>query len=297
MVRGFSVELNLVSGTRPGVPDTKTCFEYIFDCETVSSRFARNFRICDDTVEDVFDSASVFEYSFDMSTSETATTDNGRGTQKLSAKQAEMLSAIISFIDENGYAPTMQQVGAAVGLSSLSSVSHQFNQLEIFGYIRRDPKLARTIEVVLNPDGSEFVGGASTPATSRVDLGPEVTMVPLVGRIAAGVPITAEQNIDDTMALPQQLVGKGDLFMLEVHGDSMVEAAICDGDFVVVRAQKTAENGDIVSAMLDGEATVKVFKQRDGHTWLLPRNSAYEPILGDHAEIQGKVVAVLRSVR
>jgi len=232
-----------------------------------------------------------------MSTSETATTDNGRGTQKLSAKQAEMLSAIIAFIDENGYAPTMQQVGAAVGLSSLSSVSHQFNQLEIFGYIRRDPKLARTIEVVLNPDGSEFEGGASAPAPSRVDLGPDVTMVPLVGRIAAGVPITAEQNIDDTMALPQQLVGKGDLFMLEVHGDSMVEAAICDGDFVVVRAQKTAENGDIVSAMLDGEATVKVFKQRDGHTWLLPRNSAYEPILGDHAEIQGKVVAVLRSVR
>lgn len=232
-----------------------------------------------------------------MSTSETATTDNGASPQKLSAKQAEMLTAIIAFIDENGYAPTMQQVGSAVGLSSLSSVSHQFNQLEIFGYIKRDPKLARTIEVMLNPDGSPFSGGASTLTPSRLDLAPEVTMVPLVGRIAAGVPITAEQNIDDTMALPQQLVGKGDLFMLEVHGDSMVEAAICDGDFVVVRAQKTAENGDIVSAMLDGEATVKVFKQRDGHTWLLPRNSAYEPILGDHAEIQGKVVAVLRSVR
>ena len=236
-----------------------------------------------------------FEYSFDMTSSETGATDTGRSRQNLSPKQAEMLDAIIAFIDENGYPPTMQQVGEAVGLASLSSVSHQFKQLEIFGYIRRDPKLSRSLEVVMNPDGS--APSAPTASSSRVDLGSDVTLVPLVGRIAAGQPITADQNIDDTMALPQQIVGKGDLFMLEVHGDSMIEAAICDGDFVVVRAQQTAENGDIVSALLDGEATVKVFKQRDGHTWLLPRNSAYEPILGDHAQIQGKVVAVLRSVR
>jgi repressor LexA len=121
-------------------------------------------------------------------------------------------------------------------------------------------------------------------------------MVPLVGRIAAGIPITADQQVDEVFPLPRQLVGKGDLFMLKVVGDSMIEAAICDGDWVVVRQQKDAENGDIVAAMLDDEATVKVFRQRDGHTWLLPRNSNFEPILGDFAVILGKVVAVLRSV-
>lgn len=289
--------MNLVSGTRPGVPDTKICFEDIFETGLLSSLIRRNSRIFCDTVEYVFDVALFFEYSFDMSSSESVTTDNGRSHPALSSKQREMLEAIISFIDANGYPPTMQEIGTAVGLSSLSSVSHQFKQLEIFGYIRRDAKLSRSLEVVLNPDGSESASTPSSAPVSRIDFGAEVTMVPLVGRIAAGVPITAEQNIEDTMALPEQLVGKGDLFMLEVHGDSMIEAAICDGDFVVVRAQKTAENGDIVSAMLDGEATVKVFKQRDGHTWLLPRNSAYEPIVGDHAEIQGKVVAVLRSIR
>jgi repressor LexA len=121
-------------------------------------------------------------------------------------------------------------------------------------------------------------------------------MVPLVGRIAAGIPITAEQQIDEIFPLPRQLVGKGDLFMLKVSGESMIDAAIMDGDWVVVRQKKTAENGEIVAAMLDNEATGKVFRQRDGHTWLLPRNTNFEPIVGDHAEILGKVVAVLRSV-
>jgi repressor LexA len=120
--------------------------------------------------------------------------------------------------------------------------------------------------------------------------------VPLVGRIAAGVPITAEQQVEEIFPLPRQVVGDGELFLLLVSGDSMIDAAICDGDWVVVRQQPTANNGDIVAAMLDGEATVKVFRQRDGHTWLLPRNSNYEPILGDEAQVLGKVVAVLRSV-
>jgi repressor LexA len=120
--------------------------------------------------------------------------------------------------------------------------------------------------------------------------------VPLVGRIAAGIPITADQQVEEVFPLPRQLVGKGDLFMLKVVGDSMIDAAICDGDWVVVRQQNVAENGEIVAAMLDNEATVKVFRQRDAHTWLLPRNSAFEPILGDDATLLGKVVAVLRSV-
>jgi repressor LexA len=121
-------------------------------------------------------------------------------------------------------------------------------------------------------------------------------MVPMVGRIAAGGPITAEQNIEEIFPLPRQLVGKGDLFLLKVVGESMIDAAICDGDWVVVRQQQTAENGDIVAALLEDEATVKTFKQRDGHTWLLPRNSSFEPILGDRAVVLGKVVAVLRSI-
>lgn len=125
----------------------------------------------------------------------------------------------------------------------------------------------------------------------------QAAFVPMVGRIAAGIPITAEEQIEDVMPLPKQLVGSGgDLFMLKVVGDSMIDAAICDGDWVVVRQQRDAVNGDIVAAMLDGEATVKVFKQRDGHTWLLPRNSAFEPILGDESEVLGKVVAVLRAI-
>jgi len=125
---------------------------------------------------------------------------------------------------------------------------------------------------------------------------PDTAFVPLVGRIAAGIPITAEQNVEEIFSLPRQLVGQGELFLLKVVGDSMIDAAICDGDWVVVRQQQTADNGDIVAALIEEEATVKTFKQRDGHTWLLPRNSGFEPILGDHAVILGKVVAVLRSV-
>ena len=120
--------------------------------------------------------------------------------------------------------------------------------------------------------------------------------IPLVGRIAAGGPILAEQAIEDVFPLPRELVGTGTLFLLKVVGDSMVDAAIADGDWVVVRQQQNADNGDIVAAMLDEEATVKVFRQRDGHTWLLPRNSAFEPIVGDHAVVLGRVVAVLRSL-
>ena len=121
--------------------------------------------------------------------------------------------------------------------------------------------------------------------------------VPLVGRIAAGGPILAEQHTEDVMPLPRDLVGEGELFMLTVVGDSMVDAAICDGDFVVVRSQPTCDNGDIVAAMIDGEATVKTFKRRDGHVWLMPHNPAYEPILGDSATVLGKVVSVLRRIR
>ena len=205
----------------------------------------------------------------------------------LSDKQRQILACINEAITRTGYPPSLREIGDSVGLSSISSVSHQLTQLELRGFIRRDPNLNRAIEILVELDGN--------PDAIRVRED-DIVHVPLVGRIAAGIPITAEQNVDDMFALPRQMVGQGNVFMLKVQGDSMIDAAICDGDYVVVREQKTAENGDIVAAMLDHEATVKVFKQRDGNTWLLPRNSAYEPIDGSFAEVMGKVVAVIRSV-
>jgi repressor LexA len=207
---------------------------------------------------------------------------------------------IVRYVQENGYTPSMQDIADGCGFKSLASVSYQLDQLEAAGAIRRDLGRARSIEILF--DGTNMVSagnggdlGSSIQPDNVIPMGNSVS-VPLVGRIAAGFPITAEQNIEDTFAVPEQLAGKGELFMLEVKGDSMIDAAICDGDFVVVRQQHTAENGEIVAAEIDGEATVKVFSQKDGHTWLLPRNSAFPPIPGEHATIMGKVVTVMRKV-
>lgn len=219
----------------------------------------------------------------------------GGGTRRrksLSDKQLAILDVIQRSVSGRGYPPSMREIGDAVGLASLSSVTHQLNQLELSGYLRRDPHRPRAMEVLIDLPSLE---GGDVSSENTVSVG-DAVMVPLVGRIAAGIPITAEQHIDEVFPLPRQLTGKGELFMLKVVGESMVDAAICDGDWVVVRQQNTAVNGDIVAAMLDDEATVKVFRQRDGHTWLLPRNSNFEPILGDHAQVLGKVVSVLRSL-
>lgn len=216
----------------------------------------------------------------------------------LTARQQKILDAIRTEIEQKGYPPSMRQIGDMVGLASLSSVTHQLGRLETMGYIRRDPKLPRAIEV-LDENGVGMHGSSSSslPELPNFEVGDEdLVPVPLVGRIAAGGPITAEQSVEDVLALPRQLVGSGKLFMLKVKGDSMIDAAICDGDWVVVREQHTADNGDIVAALLDDEATVKVFRQVDGHTWLMPRNSNYEPIMGDRATVMGKVVSVLRSL-
>ncbi len=222
--------------------------------------------------------------------------DSGRTRRRksLSDKQLAILDVIQRSVTSRGYPPSMREIGDAVGLASLSSVTHQLNQLELSGYLRRDPNRPRAMEVLIDIPSIEE-GAASPDADSAPPVG-DATLVPLVGRIAAGIPITAEQQVDEVFPLPRQLVGNGDLFMLKVVGESMIDAAICDGDWVVIRQQNTAENGDIVAAMLDEEATVKVFRQRDGHTWLLPRNSNFEPILGDYATVLGKVVAVLRAV-
>ena len=225
------------------------------------------------------------------------TTERGtRRRKSLSEKQLAILGVVQRSVSQRGYPPSMREIGDAVGLASLSSVTHQLNQLELSGYLRRDPNRPRAMEVLIDVPTPDSATETSEPSESSAPMG-DAALVPLVGRIAAGIPITAEQQVEEVFPLPRQLVGSGDLFMLKVVGESMIDAAICDGDFVVVRSQQTAENGDIVAAMLDDEATVKVFRQRDGHTWLLPRNSNFEPIVGDHAQVLGKVVSVLRSVR
>jgi repressor LexA len=204
----------------------------------------------------------------------------------LTPRQRRVLEVIRGWLDRHGYPPSVREIGEAVGLTSTSSVAHQLRALERKGYLRRDPNRPRAVGVL--PSDVEV------PAESADGERPEPAYVPLVGRIAAGGPILAEQNIEEVFPLPKEIVGEGQLFLLSVVGDSMVDAAITDGDWVVVRQQPTAENGDVVAAMIDGEATVKTFKRRDGHVWLMPHNPAYEPILGDEATVLGKVVAVLR---
>ncbi|MBM3668758.1 MAG: transcriptional repressor LexA [Actinobacteria bacterium] len=201
----------------------------------------------------------------------------------LTRRQQAILEAIRSCIEERGYPPSVREIADGVGLTSSSSVAYQLTTLEKLGYLRRDPNRPRALVVSDAPDVS---------VTSADD----VVEIPLLGRIAAGGPLLAEQSVELTMPLPRELVGHGELFMLRVVGDSMIDAAICDGDWVVVRQQPTADNGDIVAALLGDEATVKTYKKRDGHVWLMPHNPAYAPILGDEARILGKVVSVLRSL-
>ena len=219
----------------------------------------------------------------------------------LTPRQQRVLATIKAAIEKRGYPPSMREIGQAVGLTSSSSVAHQLRVLEEKGFLKRDPNRPRALEVFL-PElmaARRSISGTEDSSYDETGVGdahPEATYVPMVGRIAAGGPILAEEALEDVFPLPKQLVGEGTLFLLEVRGDSMIEAAICNGDYVVVRQEQTAENGEIVAALIDGEATVKTFQRKDGHVWLLPHNAAYEPIDGTHATILGKVTAVLRRV-
>jgi repressor LexA len=226
----------------------------------------------------------------------------GTESAALTPRQRKVLEVIRDWVERFGYPPSVREIGDAVGLTSTSSVHHQLRALERKGFLRRDPNRTRAVDVrgpdELHPDGP---GGLSAAGENDPEiteelraLRPSPAFVPVVGRIAAGGPILAEQAISDVFPLPREIVGEGTLFLLTVSGDSMVDAAITDGDWVVVRQQSVAENGDIVAAMIDGEATVKTFKRRDGHIWLLPSNPAYQPIPGDEATVLGRVVAVLR---
>jgi repressor LexA len=219
-------------------------------------------------------------------------------TAALTARQRAILDVIRDSVEQRGYPPSIREICEAAGLASTSSVAHQLTVLERKGYLRRDPNRPRAVDV-RSPD--EAAAAASKPrpqydAEGQAVVMPHPVYVPMVGRIAAGGPILAEQLVEEVFPLPKELVGEGTLFMLKVVGDSMIEAAISDGDWVVVRQQAGAENGEIVAAMIDGEATVKTWRKRDGHAWLLPHNPAYSPIPADEATILGRVVTVLRKV-
>ena len=219
----------------------------------------------------------------------------------LTPRQQRVLAHIKEAIEKRGYPPSMREIGEAVGLTSSSSVAHQLRVLEEKGFLKRDPNRPRALEVFL-PEvmaARRSLGAAEETQYDETDIGDTVTpatYVPVLGRIAAGGPILAEERVEDVFPLPKQLVGEGTLFLLQVAGDSMVDAAICDGDYVVIRQEQTAENGDIVAALIDGEATVKTFQRKNGQLWLLPHNAAYDPIDGTHASILGIVTAVLRKV-
>ncbi|MEU4814889.1 transcriptional repressor LexA [Micromonospora aurantiaca] len=215
------------------------------------------------------------------------TTSDGREAEPpgISAKQQRILSVIHDWLQQHGYPPTVREIGAVVGLGSPSSVAYHLNVLERRGFLRREANASRAVDIRIAH------GEATSDGMDQAGV-----KVPVLGTIAAGAPILAEEHVEDELTLPRALVGHGTLFALTVKGDSMIEAAICEGDVVVVRQQVVAENGDIVAAMIEDEATVKAYRIRDGRVELVPRNPLYEVISAEQAVILGKVVCVLRRV-
>ncbi|MEO6885417.1 MAG: transcriptional repressor LexA [Jatrophihabitantaceae bacterium] len=214
----------------------------------------------------------------------------------LTRRQQAILDVIRDSVERRGYPPSIREICESAGLASTSSVAHQLAMLERKGFLRRDPNRPRAVDV-RQPGAEKYKAARRALAVVKdAPRGETPVFVPVLGQIAAGVPILAEQMIEDVFPLPKALVGEGSLFMLKVVGESMIEAAIADGDWVVVRQEQTADNGDIVAAMIDGEATVKTLQRRDGHVWLMPHNPAFSPIPGDDATILGRVVTVLRKL-
>ena len=236
---------------------------------------------------------TAIQVTFGGMSDRTSETRSGRQTDSgLTERQRTILDVIRASVTSRGYPPSIREIGDAVGLTSTSSVAHQLRTLERKGYLRRDPNRPRAVDV----RGADDAATSATTDVAGSDALPEPTYVPVLGRIAAGGPILAEQAVEDVFPLPRELVGEGSLFLLKVVGESMVDAAICDGDWVVVRQQNVADNGEIVAAMIDGEATVKTFKRTGNQVWLMPHNRAFDPIPGNHAAILGKVVTVIRKI-
>lgn len=230
---------------------------------------------------------------------------------RISGRQQAILEAIAASIAERGYAPTMRELAQRVGLASPSSVKHQLDVLQERGLIERDAHSPRAITINSEVFSQASLAAANTRIVPRRALNTRAqqaaatfvgerdlhtTPIPIVGQIAAGRPIMAQQAVEDVLPMPTQVVGSGELFMLRINGDSMIDAAICHGDLVVIRQQPDAQSGEIVAAMIDEEVTVKTLRRSDGHQWLMPANPLYTPIQGDDAVILGKLVALLRTV-
>jgi len=215
----------------------------------------------------------------------------------LSTRQGKIVQVIEDSVRSHGYVPSLREIAEAVGLASTSSVSYQLSELARKGYLTREAGRPRTA-VIRSPGPHQ--ASQRPPGEPPVIAGRGIAPVPLVGQIAAGRPLLVDESVDEVIPLPRQLVGEGNLIMLKVVGESMIDAAIANGDWVVVRRETDIENGDIVAAMIesdtsaDREATVKTFKKVDGHVWLIPHNAAFAPLMADNAEIIGKVVSVLR---
>jgi len=223
--------------------------------------------------------------------------DGDPGPDGLTDRQRRILRAIVDAVQTRGYPPTVREIAESVGLASPSSVAHQLSVLERKGFLRRDPNRPRAIDVHWAEERGEDEGHRRTLPDTPEGIGDiQPVNVPVLGRIAAGGPILAEQSIEGVMPLPRELVGQGEHFALRVVGESMIEAAICDGDWVVVRRQDQAVSGDIVAALLEDEATVKTYQRGNSGVWLLPANPAYSAIDGRNARILGRVTAVLRRV-
>ena len=212
---------------------------------------------------------------------------------ELSAREQSILNFMREEVKKNGYPPTVRDICAALGIKSTSTVQAAMEALEKNGYIRKLPGKRRAVEV-FEDDKITAIRKASD---SFPEAAPDVVEIPVVGRIAAGSPILADQNIEDSIPLPSRFVSKGNNFMLTVHGDSMIEAGIFDGDYILVKEQKTANNGEIVVAMInnfESEATVKTFYKENGHIRLQPENPTMDPIIVEDCQILGLVKGVFR---
>ncbi len=207
--------------------------------------------------------------------------------RKITKRQQQIYDFIRSYQMEKGYPPSVREMAAAVGLSSPSTVHAHLNALEDHGLIKRDATKPRALEL-FNADGTSVIK-EEKPVSPR-----GTVSLPLVGRVAAGMPILAEQNVEDTFTLPTEIATDASSFVLEVHGNSMINVGIYNGDYIVVREQKSAMNGEIVVAMIDGEATVKTFYKERGRVRLQPENDSMEPIYASNPVILGKVVALMR---
>ncbi|MDO4805907.1 MAG: transcriptional repressor LexA [Coriobacteriales bacterium] len=211
---------------------------------------------------------------------------------KISKRQQSIYDFICSYTRDHGYPPSVREIGTAVGLASPSTVHMHLKSLEDKGYIHRDSKKPRTIEVVEDTTSTE----KGTPlARVRQNLDTNTISLPLVGRVAAGVPVLAEQNIEENLTLPTSIVGDASSFILRVHGNSMINVGIYDGDYIVVKEQHDAHDGEIIVALIDDSATVKTFYREEGHVRLQPENDLMEPIYVKNPTILGRVSALIRS--